>query len=400
MKPFQDNHICQSYRKKPEGTITVTEGESFEISCEIDNQEGDTVWAIRGLPAFQQNRTRSNYRKDIDRVEIFGEAKLGVHNLRIKNAHIKDAGKYECQIGKPPNSPHGHPFLKASVDVIVLPRPTMSMTKSDNDNDGQQSLNRLDQFSNIPINEAKSSHQTRDNLGLRLPPHDSSQSQVNLPSAFVFPHASSVTNSQQGGLSQITNYLSSIYSNNQSSQSANSIGIVSSNNNNNHYGRSASGPLASAIVLGWPYALVLIAVILMMANVFLCFSLAKRHRRNKKLRKHNHDRNQQHSQPPLPQQQQQNQPPAPPVPAIKPPHQQSHHQQQQQHTDLEDQDMIRHLHLLKQHHNIQNISNGYCYPTSINSTLPTISNVVINDNGCFESGSSQSCGCASSASLV
>lgn len=243
-QPRANAEVRQSFRRVPELTVKTTRGQSILLACEVDNQEGPAQWLKDNSYIFHSNRTRAKT-TEFDHIKIAGNGTDGDHSLIVENASEKDTGHYECQVmGKDDN---GHEIWAAS-DVVVLPPPPMPIITELSSSSSSSSPSALSSDQSLSSSSINTTNEL--NMLTRQAPNEQHQTRIvvkatHLPSsAFISPsHASS-----------------------------NAHPTVAS---------TTIGPAGAHLVISWPYILLLIAALLVMANIYLIYSLIKRHQRKK-----------------------------------------------------------------------------------------------------------------------
>lgn len=218
----------QKFRKVPDAQITTTAGLTILIPCEVDNQTGYVQWRKDGSWLFGPQRNRS---PRFERVFIVGDASRGDHSIELRAARPEDSGFYDCQL-IPASDELAEQYFQAGAQVSVkaqqpepasnLSAPTLKPPKWSAD--GSATLTRLPDSASQQGSPASS-----------------------ILSAFVSAHGQS-----SGG----------------------SIGSLLA-------GQSAG--FGNQLALSWPYLLLLLAGLLMVANIYLIYSLFKRRTRSSKL---------------------------------------------------------------------------------------------------------------------
>ncbi|RWS14166.1 nephrin-like protein, partial [Dinothrombium tinctorium] len=110
--------LCQQqqyFRERPQPMVEVVEGDSLVLKCVIGNQAGAVQWSKDGF-VLGYERSIPGYPS----YSMVGNARDGVHNLRIENVKMEDDGQYQCQVGPALNNK----AIRASSKVTVLLKPT------------------------------------------------------------------------------------------------------------------------------------------------------------------------------------------------------------------------------------------------------------------------------------
>lgn len=248
--------VEQSFRRRPDDQVKTHEGHTILLACEVDNQQGPAQWLKDG--DYIYHSTFGKVGDASDRQVVIGDPTKGDYSLELRNLQPDDSGHYECQV-HPVRDDAKHKALRAWSDVIVQPQPVSSTTATTRstinstaptDNPNSNALGPFAELA-IPLTNTvsnKAHPQARDILSLtKLPQqqqqHSSNNIQTNYPpSAFITAHAST-----SSAASQLTT-------------------------SNNH--------LVTTLV-GWPYMLLGLAALLLLANIYLIVSLIKRHQRER-----------------------------------------------------------------------------------------------------------------------
>lgn len=225
----------QSFRQRPQPILETTQGQSILLNCEVDDQEGPVQWIKQpGIYIFHNNRTRANNHSDFDHFTI-ADTVEGDYSLKIEKVRLSDSGYYECQV--PGKRDDGHELQAGSeLRVIPLPPPTPMPVAETNHvvSNSSVSNNELNMLARSAPSEPGSLQYSRNApVGKALNHFPSSN--------FISPHAS----------------------------------------NAHPTAASTIGPSNAHLYASWPYLLLLIAGLLMLANVYLVYSLFKRHQRKK-----------------------------------------------------------------------------------------------------------------------
>lgn len=264
MKP----RVRQWFKKQPQEVVAAWEGNSVILECEIANQQGAVQWTKDGELIFWGNGKKI-VEKSYTNYFLIGEVEKGDHTLEVRSASEKDSGTYICQA--PPLEDTGitEDYLRASSNVTVLKRPPpQEVTSSHQDpsnnsgssliNHHQQQLSLSGEGGNEALDDSSSGSKSG-NGGSQLQARDipsstklsagfnlvNGQAPLSPHSGFITPHASTALHSA-------------------SSSSSSPVHIKSLN-----------------LIIVWPYLLLCAAVLLMLANIYLIYSLVKRHKRQK-----------------------------------------------------------------------------------------------------------------------
>lgn len=231
----------QSIRIAPDARVTTDEGLQILLRCEVDNQKGNVQWIKDTFQyIFHSNRIKAN-NPDFEHFQMVGNPANGEHSLLIDKPSEKDSGYYECQVQPTADD---STELRAGSNVTVRPLPPLEIhTNTLTSTTNEQAL-----LTRSAPNELGSltQHQSR-----AIPVVKATL----LPPAFISPHSS----------------ISSSSSSSSSSSISNAHPVAAST-----FGQTSAG-----FVIGWPFLLLLIAGLLMMANIYLICSLIKRHQRKK-----------------------------------------------------------------------------------------------------------------------
>lgn len=343
--PTEDNHIipnhsvndCQEFSLKARLEVEVTEGDDLTLPCEVDRAESEPTWVIgSNVLTWHKNDTMKTKYDGYDNISILRKAShpdASAVNLVITNIRQNNSGEYECVVYGTSDDPKSHRDLSAKTIVTVKPKQPLLAPDDQSQLTEQQQAElstnpqgsttnsddqyKLMDFNNQPTQtltdllltstktkqlqqseQEKNSRRDTNSLLTRLTaPSESSylssSSYSNFPSAFTSPHASASSFNKQsrpffsGSPTSASTSLAS-------GLSASPITVATSSStsahlhhaHHNHQQSSFNGSNRSGLTIflaaTWPYALVLLALTLMMINLYLIFSLVKLQRRKKK----------------------------------------------------------------------------------------------------------------------
>ncbi|XP_043205643.1 nephrin-like [Amphibalanus amphitrite] len=105
----------QRFRVRP-SNVSVVEGDSAILRCEVQHQVGQLQWAKDGfaLGYSRQLPGHSRYR-------MLGDPGSGVHDLEVTNVTLEDDGRFQCQVS--PN--RGQDAIRADAILTVLVKPRL-----------------------------------------------------------------------------------------------------------------------------------------------------------------------------------------------------------------------------------------------------------------------------------
>ncbi|KAL7981192.1 hypothetical protein Chor_005426 [Crotalus horridus] len=112
---FQAEMLQQIFRLEPEN-VTILEGETALLKCEVENPSGIVQWVKDGLllgPNWSIPR--------FPRYSMMGEASKGIYNLQVINSQLEDDALYECQVG-PTEKSTGIISRRVQLTVLVPPK--------------------------------------------------------------------------------------------------------------------------------------------------------------------------------------------------------------------------------------------------------------------------------------
>lgn len=316
---------CHVLRHHAIPEIEAFEGDTITLPCEVERPASPLVWAIYAYPViFHPNGTLVAPYRGIINLSTLHEPlhqHANASNLVITNATIKNNGDYECITY---SLDEKCTDLRAKTKVTIKEKIRIPVvdyqqqaelatniqastgTSSDDqyklmDLNNQRTLTRADllQLAKTGTKQLQQSEQEKNSrrdtnsLLTRLTaPSDSgylsSSSYSNFPSAFTSPHASASSFNKQPRPFFIG---SSTSASSASGLSASPITVASTSSasahlHHNHQQSSFNGSSRSGLTIflatTWPYALVLVALTLMMINLYLIVSLVKLQRRKKK----------------------------------------------------------------------------------------------------------------------
>ncbi|XP_034279551.1 nephrin [Pantherophis guttatus] len=114
-KGCQAEMLQQVFRVEPEN-ITILEGETALLKCEVENASGTVQWVKDGLllgPNWSIPR--------FPRYSMMGETSKGIYNLQIIKSQLEDDAFYECQVG-PTEKSTGIISHRVQLTVLVPPK--------------------------------------------------------------------------------------------------------------------------------------------------------------------------------------------------------------------------------------------------------------------------------------
>ncbi|XP_043190544.1 nephrin-like isoform X2 [Amphibalanus amphitrite] len=130
----------QRFRVRP-SNVSVVEGDSAILRCEVQHQVGQLQWAKDGF-ALGYSRSLPGY----DRYRMLGDPGSGVHDLEITNVTLEDDGRFQCQVS--PN--RGQDAIRADAILTVLVKPT-SVTASSTSRSPRLGLYEVGQGSQLTL---------------------------------------------------------------------------------------------------------------------------------------------------------------------------------------------------------------------------------------------------------
>ncbi|XP_013929921.1 PREDICTED: nephrin [Thamnophis sirtalis] len=92
-KGCQAEMLQQVFRVEPEN-VTIPEGETAMLKCEVENPSGTVQWVKEGLllgPNWNIPR--------FPRYSMTGDTSKGIYNLQVIKSQLEDDAFYECQVG-------------------------------------------------------------------------------------------------------------------------------------------------------------------------------------------------------------------------------------------------------------------------------------------------------------
>ncbi|XP_037078254.1 irregular chiasm C-roughest protein-like [Pollicipes pollicipes] len=118
----QHSVLCQQqrFRVRP-SNVSVVEGDSAILRCEVHHQVGQLQWAKDGF-ALGYSRSLPGY----SRYRMLGDPGSGVHDLEVTNVSLDDDGRFQCQVS--PN--RGQAAIRADAFLTVLVRPSTVQIRS------------------------------------------------------------------------------------------------------------------------------------------------------------------------------------------------------------------------------------------------------------------------------
>ncbi|XP_062996668.1 nephrin [Elgaria multicarinata webbii] len=104
-------NLQQAFRVEPDN-VTVHEGQTALLNCEVDHPSGIVQWAKDGLLLGPDRNIPS-----FPRYNMAGDPNEGKYNLQVTRSRLEDDASYECQVG-PSESSDG--IISRSVQLTVL----------------------------------------------------------------------------------------------------------------------------------------------------------------------------------------------------------------------------------------------------------------------------------------
>ena len=229
-----------AFREKPGELVSLIEGDSTRLRCELDNHTGTVQWLKDGHIVFMDGEKG----KGFERHFMEGDQAAGDFSMDLRRVRLEDSGHYECQAVPVQTGPARHELFIAKSLVTVRPQvplppppaPAQTTTPSISSAANQSLQWAQEQLAASGASKAAANQLQQRDLQ-NLPKLQTGPTAL-LPSAFITPHASSATSA----------------------------------------GSQPTYPLY--LILNWPYVLLMVAGLLMLANFYLIYSLIMRHRRN------------------------------------------------------------------------------------------------------------------------
>ncbi|XP_063168365.1 nephrin [Candoia aspera] len=111
----QAEMLQQVFRVEPDN-VTIPEGETALLKCEVENPSGIVQWVKDGLLLGpNQNIPR------FPRYSMVGEVSKGMYNLQVIKSQLEDDALYECQVG-PSEKSSGIISRRVQLTVLVPPK--------------------------------------------------------------------------------------------------------------------------------------------------------------------------------------------------------------------------------------------------------------------------------------
>ncbi|XP_037082277.1 nephrin-like isoform X2 [Pollicipes pollicipes] len=134
--------LCQQqrFRVRP-SNVSVVEGDSAILRCEVHHQVGQLQWAKDGF-ALGYSRSLPGYPK----YRMLGDPGSGVHDLEVTNVSLDDDGRFQCQVS--PN--RGQAAIRADALLTVLVKPT-SVTASSTGRSPRPGLYEVNEGSQLTL---------------------------------------------------------------------------------------------------------------------------------------------------------------------------------------------------------------------------------------------------------
>lgn len=258
--------IKQTFRVKPIESVSAREGESILLRCEIDNQQGDVQWTKDDELLFHTNG-KAAARHSYPKHSMVGDMAKGEHILEIEKARLKDSGIYRCQVPPVIDTGNLEDYLIASSNVTIHKWPSQIQLASDTATKQVQNSTPTSPSSSLSkgINGSVDSGNLDDPTTYGKPVYGSataSQLQArDIPSSSKLPSS----------INHITG-PTSFQANNFITPHASTATVTRSSTN---YLQSLN------LIITWPILLLIIAVVLSLANIYLIYSLVQRHKRQK-----------------------------------------------------------------------------------------------------------------------
>ena len=271
-------HQKPVFRRRPEPKIEVVEGAKFILPCELETPLPSAGWlrdrgdGIR-VPLFGLNFTRDTYLTP-NRFKFVGNLELGDYSIELDGADLTDSGAYFCQTAsagifeadnlkdytvatnitvqpKPP--PDSQPSIIMASSLHSSSAQSQNQADADSGSNGLLSSNNLDQLDLIKVNKNKY-------------PGSSARA------------AQSQLQAREAGWTKLSS-ASYISPSLQPSAFVNSHPLISSPSSSTAYSirGGSSGFQTNSLMLSWPFLLLALAGLLMLANIYLIYSLIKRH---------------------------------------------------------------------------------------------------------------------------
>ncbi|XP_070620253.1 nephrin [Erythrolamprus reginae] len=114
-KGCQAEVLRQAFRVEPEN-VTVVEGETALLTCEVENPSGTVQWVKDGLllgPNWSIPR--------FPHYSMMGNTSKGIYNLQVIKSQLEDDAIYECQVG-PSEKSTGIISRRVQLTVLVPPK--------------------------------------------------------------------------------------------------------------------------------------------------------------------------------------------------------------------------------------------------------------------------------------
>uniref|UniRef100_A0A8C7E3L2 NPHS1 adhesion molecule, nephrin n=1 Tax=Naja naja TaxID=35670 RepID=A0A8C7E3L2_NAJNA len=112
---YQAEVLQQVFRVEPEN-VTILEGETALLKCEVENPSGTVQWVKDGL-LLGHNWSIPRF----PRYSMMGETSKGIYNLQVIKSQLEDDAMYECQVG-PTEKSTGIISRRVQLTVLVLPK--------------------------------------------------------------------------------------------------------------------------------------------------------------------------------------------------------------------------------------------------------------------------------------
>lgn len=255
---------------KPNEVTRVDEGSTAVLRCKIEKQTKHRFWMLNDISLFKDDdfMVPEQSQPTANRTKFIGNFSNGDYSVEIEEVRLKDQGHYRC-VAYPDDlkdlaSAVG---LDTGTYLKVIPRPPPDEPTTDQSHShympsSQQAAASLENSGSYESSSVPSSRLQFNN----------NKAREAFPGARELDRNNQITSSGLGFISP----SSSPYMNNYNSQHHATVRASTAfpATTTNSYG------LTSAALV-WPYLLLALAALLMIANIYLIFSLIRRHTRSK-----------------------------------------------------------------------------------------------------------------------
>lgn len=285
-----NKNLVPNFIGRPDPEIRVTEGSGpILLRCQVDRAMEFASWLKVGREGFPMpilgppNMSRQS--SGLDRFVFTGDMSRGDYSMEIKSIALSDSGQYSCQVRPEDGTDYNNPDdYIIRTNITVLRQPPQLVNGGANGHQQAHSLTAQSSSSSSSSEITAATDGADPSLEMLVSADKTKHNNENGRNAQSQLHARGIPPSWTKLSSSPSLAAISSSSSSSSMQPSAFINSHPSHSNMNYPAvRASTSPnglsasTSASLALAWPYLLLALAFFLMMANIYLIYSLIKRH---------------------------------------------------------------------------------------------------------------------------